>query len=265
MALPVLAATLTRSIVFFPVMFLYGVSRFLFSALALAVVLSLFASYFVAMTVVPLFCARFIKACDQAHEDETGHGRTRTFVGSGSTSGSTARFERLLSGYDRTVDRALDRPVARTLSGSRSSSSPSLTLYPLLGVAFFPRTDAGQFVINLKAPSGTRLEVTADEVAKVEDTHPHEIVAPDDLGMIVSNIGVTPGFLGDLHQQLGAAHRIRPGRPEGGPPHRQLRVHGPRADRDLRRSCRTDAPTSSRAAWSTRCSTWACRRRSTCR
>ena len=61
-ALPVLAATLTSSVVFFPVTFLYGVSRFLFSALALAVVLSLFASYFVAMTVVPLFCAKLIKA-----------------------------------------------------------------------------------------------------------------------------------------------------------------------------------------------------------
>ena len=61
-ALPVLAATLTTVVVFFPVTFLYGVSKFLFSALALAVVLSLFASYAVAMTVVPLFCARFIKA-----------------------------------------------------------------------------------------------------------------------------------------------------------------------------------------------------------
>ena len=61
-ALPVLAATLTTVVVFFPVTFLYGVSKFLFSALALAVVLSLFASYIVAMTVVPLFCARFIKA-----------------------------------------------------------------------------------------------------------------------------------------------------------------------------------------------------------
>src|SRR5689334_1843252 len=60
-ALPVLAATLTTVVVFFPVTFLYGVSRFLFAALALAVVLSLFASYFVAMTVVPLFCARYIK------------------------------------------------------------------------------------------------------------------------------------------------------------------------------------------------------------
>ena len=61
-SMAVLAATLTSSVVFFPVTFLYGVSRFLFSALALAVVLALFASYFVAMTVVPLFCARFLKA-----------------------------------------------------------------------------------------------------------------------------------------------------------------------------------------------------------
>ena len=61
-ALPVLAATFTTAIVFFPVIFLYGVSRFLFIGLALAVVLSLFASYFVAMTVVPLFCAKLIKS-----------------------------------------------------------------------------------------------------------------------------------------------------------------------------------------------------------
>src|SRR3984957_5446960 len=61
-ALPVLAGTLTTVVVFFPVTMLYGVSKFLFSALALAVVISLFASYFVALTVVPLFCARFIKS-----------------------------------------------------------------------------------------------------------------------------------------------------------------------------------------------------------
>jgi len=61
-AMPVLASTLTTAVVFFPVIFLYGVSRYLFSALALAVVLSLFASYVVALTVVPLFCAKFIRA-----------------------------------------------------------------------------------------------------------------------------------------------------------------------------------------------------------
>src|SRR5208282_179886 len=61
-ALPVLAATLTTAIVFFPVIFLYGVSQFLFTALALAVVIALFASYIVAMTVVPLFCAKLISS-----------------------------------------------------------------------------------------------------------------------------------------------------------------------------------------------------------
>ena len=61
-SLAVLAATLTTVVVFFPVTFLYGVSKFLFTALALAVVISLFASYFVAMTVIPLFCARYLKS-----------------------------------------------------------------------------------------------------------------------------------------------------------------------------------------------------------
>ena len=70
MALPVLAATLTTAVVFFPVTFLAGVSRFLFSALALSVVLSLFASYLVALTVVPLFCAKLIKA----HQQHDAHG-----------------------------------------------------------------------------------------------------------------------------------------------------------------------------------------------
>src|SRR5689334_17105902 len=74
-ALPVLAATLTTAIVFFPVTFLYGVSRFLFTALALAVVLSLFASYFVAMTVVPLFCAKWIKGVHR-HEAAVGSGNS---------------------------------------------------------------------------------------------------------------------------------------------------------------------------------------------
>ena len=68
-----------------------------------------------------------------------------------------------------------------------------LALFPLLGLSFFPRTDPGQFVINLKAPTGTRLAVTEEEVAKVEDLV-RKIVPPEDLGMIVSNIGATPDF-----------------------------------------------------------------------
>src|SRR5580698_4328953 len=60
-SLAVLAATSTTSIVFFPVAFLSGVSKYIFTPLALGVVLSIFASYFFAMTVVPLYCSHFIR------------------------------------------------------------------------------------------------------------------------------------------------------------------------------------------------------------
>src|ERR1700758_1257043 len=60
-SLAVLAITLVTVVVFFPVTFLFGVSKYLFTALALGVVISLFASYFVAVSVVPLYCANFLK------------------------------------------------------------------------------------------------------------------------------------------------------------------------------------------------------------
>ena len=69
----------------------------------------------------------------------------------------------------------------------------SLAIYPLLGVAFFPRTDAGQFTINVKVPTGTRIEVTEQYIAKVEDLI-RKIVQPADFHMVVSNIGIVPDF-----------------------------------------------------------------------
>lgn len=188
-AVPVLAATLTTAVVFFPVTFLYGVSKFLFSALALAVVLSLFASYFVAMTVVPLFCAKLL----------TGHGSSvasrdlkRASWGSRFYAWFNRQFETMLDGYSRLIRVTLRRPLLVVL-GLTGLFFLSLLIYPLLDVAFFPRTDAGQFVVNLKVPSGTRLEVTEQEVQRVEELVRH-VVRPEDLGMIVSNIGVSPGF-----------------------------------------------------------------------
>jgi len=76
----VLAATLVDVVDFFPVTLLIGVSKFLFSALALSFVLAMLASYVVAMTVIPLFCARFLKAVPhggEGHEASGGTGSTR--------------------------------------------------------------------------------------------------------------------------------------------------------------------------------------------
>jgi hydrophobic/amphiphilic exporter-1 (mainly G- bacteria), HAE1 family len=188
-AMPVLAATFTTMIVFFPVTFLYGVSRFLFSALAMAVVLSLAASFLVAMTVVPLFCARLIKR-HQADE-ELGEGSIGARFGKISKK-FDFYFEELLHKYDHSLRFALRKPAV-TLLALTGVSLLSFALYPLLAVSFFPRTDPGQFVINLKAPAGLRLELTEKYVATIEKQI-RQIVPPADLGMIVSNIGVTPGF-----------------------------------------------------------------------
>ena len=103
-ALPVLAATITTVIVFFPVTFLYGVSRFLFQALAFAVVVSLFASYVVALTVVPLFCARFIKSPHTTAHQTPHHHKT---IGSRFNAWFNRGFEALLRGYDSLVAKLL--------------------------------------------------------------------------------------------------------------------------------------------------------------
>ena len=184
-SLAVLAATLTTVVVFFPVTFLYGVSKFLFSALALAVAISLFASYFVAMTVIPLFCSRFLKGVHHAGGDAEHDAR-------GFNAWFNRGFNRLLDFYERSVRSVLRRP-ALTVGGLLLLFVASLGIYPLLGLAFFPRTDAGQFTINLKAPTGTRIEVTEQYVAKVEDLI-RARWRPSDFQMVVSNIGIVPDF-----------------------------------------------------------------------
>ena len=211
--LAVLAATLTTVIVFFPVTFLYGVSKYLFTALALAVVLSLFASYFVAMTVVPLFCAKLIKphhgqpekpesaAAGQAaetHNTPTGEETDAERQGAPRSRGRrfnewfNHQFNRMLDRYEGVLSLALLRPLA-TVLGITGIFLLSLGLYPLIGKAYFPRTDPGQFVISVKAPSGTRLELTDQLVGQVEDLV-RAVVATNDLKILVSNIGTTPGF-----------------------------------------------------------------------
>src|SRR5579862_7318580 len=132
--LAVLAATLTTVVVFFPVTFLYGVSRFLFTALALAVVFSLFASYFVAMTVVPLFCAKLIKGHSEKNEGD--HRELRTW-GQRLASWFNNGFSLMLDRYDRKLNTALLRPLA-TVLGIMGIFLVSLALYPLVGKAYFP-------------------------------------------------------------------------------------------------------------------------------
>ncbi|HWN75436.1 MAG TPA: efflux RND transporter permease subunit, partial [Candidatus Udaeobacter sp.] len=186
-ALAVLAATSTTSIVFFPVTFFYGVSRYLFIDLALGVVLSIFASYIFAMTVVPLYCAYFIRL--DSHGEETHE----------NPKGLLARvvhrfnhdFQRLLLFYEKKVTQALVRPGRTALFIFGGIALLIASVFPFVGRAYFPRTDPGQFVIELKMPTGTRLEVSDKYVAGVE-REVRAAIPTGELDMIVSNIGITP-------------------------------------------------------------------------
>ena len=186
-ALPVLAIMLVAVVVFFPVTLLFGVSKYLFSALALAVVLALFASYFDAVTVVPLFCAYFLKAV-HGHAEEAEP--SKKSWSDRFHQKFNSRFEQMLNFYERWVRRALDRPLL-VVWGFVAFFLLCFLLTPLIGVAFFPRSDAGQFVINVKAPTGTRIEVTEGYIKQVEEIV-RQAVKPEDLSTIVSNIGVFP-------------------------------------------------------------------------
>ena len=198
--LAVLAATLVDVVDFLPVVFLYGVSKFLFSALALAFCLSLLASFVVAMTVIPLFCSRFLKQVPHPpnHEKkENGYEIEPTRAPDHSwwdrfSAAFNRLFNKLLDFYEYWVRRALKRP-GLTVAALTGVFLASLAIYPFLGLAFFPRTDAGQFTLNLKVPTGTRIEVTNEYVAKVENLI-RKVVDPRDFRLVVSNIGVVPDF-----------------------------------------------------------------------
>jgi multidrug efflux pump subunit AcrB len=184
-SLAVLAATVTTSIVFFPVASLSGVSKYLFTPLALGVVLSIFASYVFAMTVVPLFCATFI------HIHQEGLAAKKQSWFQQIVERFNLQFQRLLDWYENLAKRCLTRPGFTAVVILACVVVVTVALFPFLGRAYFPRTDAGQFVINVKMPSGTRIELSNRYVARVEDII-RQVVPKRDLNMIVSNIGITP-------------------------------------------------------------------------
>src|ERR1700678_4414797 len=188
-SLAVLAATSTTSIVFFPVTFLSGVSKYIFTPLALGVVLSIFASYIFAMTVVPLYCANFIHL--DHHAGGEGHGEKRKSFFQRFVTKFNEYFQKLLNRYEALANRVLQNPRLTATVILGSIALILLVLFPFLGRAYFPRTDPGQFVIDVKCPSGTRLDVSNQYIAKVEKII-RETVKPADLGMVVSNIGVYP-------------------------------------------------------------------------
>ncbi len=153
------------------------------------------------------------------------------------------------------------------VDGGRASLAvfvASLGIYPFVGRAFFPQTDAGQFTINMKAPTGTRIEVTNEYVARVEDMI-RRVVEPKDLKMVAVEYRRGQRFFRALHHQPGD-NTPRPFRWRSRDDHKIGSLdYMDRVRERLAQSSRTCARSSRAARWWTRFSIWACRRPSMCR
>ncbi|MBI3911280.1 MAG: efflux RND transporter permease subunit [Armatimonadetes bacterium] len=186
---PVLVITVTIVVTFFPVVFLTGIGQFLFTPLAISVALALGASYVLSMTVVPVCCAWFLKAHRPAVENERETARRKWVV---TADGLLRAFDRVYlrfrSRYERWLVGALRRRRL-LLGGTGAAFAASLLFLPAIGQELFPHVDAGQLMVRVRLPSGTRVEKTEAVVGDIEQTIREEIPARD-LQMIISNIGV---------------------------------------------------------------------------
>jgi CzcA family heavy metal efflux pump len=181
-AVPAFVSTLCICIVFVPMFFLTGTARYLFVPLAEAVVFAMLASYFLSRTVVPTLVMYFLRK----HVHETGteakgwFGRFHARFERG--------FERLRGGYRNWLNACLHHR-GFFAACFLAFCVASCLLTPFLGEDFFPKVDAGQMRLHVRAKTGTRVEQTAvlcDHVEKVI----RRIVPPKELESIVDNIGL---------------------------------------------------------------------------
>lgn len=192
-SLPVIMATLAITIVFFPVLLLSGPARFLFIPMALAVVIAMFAAYFLSRTLVKTL-ARMLLAGERAH----GHGHDAEMTDGDPSALSRFSlwfnhrrdhwFGRFQDAYSRALTRLVDQSRL-TLLIAGAFAVVSMGLLFVVGQDFFPSTDAGLMKLHFRAPSGTRIERTEEYVAQVEE-HLRRIIAPKDLGTINAMIGI---------------------------------------------------------------------------
>ena len=184
-AVPAFVSTACICIVFVPMFFLEGVTRFLFVPLALAVVFAMAASYVLSRTLVPTLMLLFM-----------ARSHARRQAGAAPDAGRLQRlcqpftlaFERMRRAYLLLLTRLL---VRRRRFGALffGFAVLSLGLYPLLGSDFFPAVDSGQMRLHMRMPSGTRIEETVRAADRVESAV-RELITARQLDTIIDNIGV---------------------------------------------------------------------------
>ena len=174
-AKPVLAGTLTTVIVFIPVWFLSGISKYLFTPMGLTISVAMFASYAISLTVIPVLMRSFGERKGRSSERPSPLARL--------SNGVFARVQRVLDRLDRRYEQSLKRAMARKktlLVGVMLAFVGSLGIASEIDSDFFPPIDEGEFQIKVRAPIGTRLEETEAIAIRlqelVEQTIPADVL-----------------------------------------------------------------------------------------
>ena len=218
---PAFVSLLCICIVFVPMFFLQGVARFLFVPMAEAVMFAMICSFILSRTLVPTM-AKYLLKPHAPHTDE--HGTAASLPPSRNPlvrfqRGFEARFERVRTAYHDLLAMAMEHRKA-FVTGFLAFVVASFALVPFLGRNFFPSVDAGQILMHVRAPIGTRVEESATLFANVQAAV-RRIVPPEELGTVVDNIGqsisgintaynntgTTGSWDGDIQITLNEGHR----------------------------------------------------------
>jgi multidrug efflux pump subunit AcrB len=193
-AVPALVSTLCICIVFLPMFFLSGVAKFLFVPLAEAVIFAMIASYTLSRTLVPTLAMYLLKA-----KSHGGRESRSPFVR------FQRAFERLFEAIRASYSSLLTRLVA-----ARRFFVPifplaclcTFALIPFLGQNLFPATDSGQFIMHVRAKTGTRIEETASLADQVENSV-RRTIPPSEVNNILDNIGVPISSINYIYNNSG--------------------------------------------------------------
>ncbi|MGA8642752.1 efflux RND transporter permease subunit [Candidatus Binatus sp.] len=179
-ATPTFVGTLSICIVFFPVVLLTGVAKFLFTPLALAVVFSMLTSYLLSRTLVPSMARHLLS---DTHEENLGSGRWGKIV-----RGFDARFEKVKERYRYGLAKFIARRnFSLVFVAIIILSSAAMLL--VVGEDFFPTIDAGMMSLHVRMPTGTRVEHTEYVLDQIERAI-RTVVPADELLGISDNIGL---------------------------------------------------------------------------
>jgi multidrug efflux pump subunit AcrB len=199
-AMPELIASCCTLLVLAPLAFVPGLGPFLFRPMALAVAFAMAGAYLLSRSFVPMLCALWLRG--HAHAPEANGGQhTPDAVAYPDNHpqavGLFAKWEALIawciSQYLALLEVVLRRRVAVLLIAGGAVLAVVLGVGSQLRREFFPEVDSGAFEIQMRAPTGTRLEETEKHVIAVERVI-RETLGEDDLDTIICEVGVTPDW-----------------------------------------------------------------------